>query len=57
MSTRKMSPQAFADAEPAVLADLDRAEKLVAELGTPPELRVLLGGDPGRGGPRGRVPR
>jgi hypothetical protein len=41
---RKLSAVAFAEVEPAVLADIEAAEKRVRELGAPPALRRLLGG-------------
>ena len=43
MRTRALSPQAFAAAEPAVLADLERAKATVADMEAPESLRVLLG--------------
>lgn len=47
LATRGLSAQAFADAEPQVLADIAAVEARVHELETPNELRTLLG-DPGR---------
>ena len=38
-----MTAGAFADVEPGVLEDLERATKKLAELETPSQLRVLLG--------------
>lgn len=43
---RRISPAAFADVEPAKLADLDQARARVRELETPPRLRWLLGDRP-----------
>ena len=46
MKARRMSPMAFADAEPAALADIEKAEDQLRQLETAPALRRLLG-DPG----------
>jgi DNA invertase Pin-like site-specific DNA recombinase len=43
---RRMTPEAFAEVEPGVLADLAKAQKRVRELEAPPALQHLLG-DPG----------
>jgi site-specific DNA recombinase len=43
MKARKLSPMAFAEAEPTALADVARAEERLRELETPDALRMLLG--------------
>jgi DNA invertase Pin-like site-specific DNA recombinase len=47
MRERKMSPMAFAAAEPGVLEDIAKAEARLRELQTPDALKMLLG-DPGQ---------
>jgi DNA invertase Pin-like site-specific DNA recombinase len=44
LATRKLSAEAFADAEPAVIADRDRAAARVTELEAPEPLRFLRAG-------------
>ena len=46
MKARKLSPMAFAEAEPAALADIEAAQTRLRELEMPDALRMLAG-DPG----------
>jgi hypothetical protein len=46
MKARKLSPMAFAEAEPAALADIDAAQARLRDLEMPDALRMLAG-DPG----------
>lgn len=46
LKRKKLSVDAFADAEPGYLADVDAARKRVRELQAPPRLRWLLGDGP-----------